>query len=392
MKNMGPTTPTLFRDKSSFTPDQELLLRASLLKTKEALGAWDEFKSRVDIGNIDRNSFRILPLLYKNLVFHGVQDRDLERLKGVYRQAWYKNQMLFHAMHSALCLLENTGIATMIIGGAPLALFYYKDCGLRSMTDFDVMIRQADLPRAVELLLGAGWQPLQDWPLNRLTQSVRDARGFRDAQGHDLDLHWRLFRGYCVAGAEDDFWRDSLAMQFDSLPVRVLNPTDQLLYILMRRGRRDGGADLRWVADAALLLNDIRAPIDWQRLIGYAQKMSFSLSVKNNSDYLNELVGILVPQEVLREFAAARVSEIERMAWRAETNSNDITGMLPANFYRYLIYAKKKKSISAFMEFLRLYWGKEGFFRLAAAAASKTIKRLGFKISHGKKRSLQAFM
>ena len=49
-----------------FSANQELLLRASLLKTKEAVSAWDEFKSSVDINRIDYGSLRMLPLLYKN--------------------------------------------------------------------------------------------------------------------------------------------------------------------------------------------------------------------------------------------------------------------------------------------------------------------------------------
>ena len=43
---------------------QELLLKASLLRGKEALSAWEEWRSDVDIEQVDVASHRLLPLLY----------------------------------------------------------------------------------------------------------------------------------------------------------------------------------------------------------------------------------------------------------------------------------------------------------------------------------------
>src|SRR5262249_19250137 len=52
------------------TSSQVLLLRAALGRGPDALEAWNEWKSRHDLieTELDHGSFRLLPLVYKNLV------------------------------------------------------------------------------------------------------------------------------------------------------------------------------------------------------------------------------------------------------------------------------------------------------------------------------------
>ena len=56
------------------TKEQELLLKAALLKGEEAIKAWHEWKTCVDIEFIDHGSNRLLPLLYFNLVQNDIND------------------------------------------------------------------------------------------------------------------------------------------------------------------------------------------------------------------------------------------------------------------------------------------------------------------------------
>jgi hypothetical protein len=389
MENRKQITSASYLDGFLFTPSQELFLRASLLKTKEAVSAWNEISSSFDIDRIDPGSLRILPLLYKNLIFHGIKDPLLEKFKGVYRRTWYKNQILFHKMHSILGLLEGTGIKTMILKGASLVLLYYKDYGLRPMMDFDVMVQAADVECAVEVLSKAGWQPSGIRPLNRLTRVVWHAHVFNDANQDEFDLHWHLFPEYCAANTDDVFWKDSVKIQFNGLPICVLNHTDQLLHVLVHGAERNMVAGLRWVADAVMIMNEAQSQIDWQRLIRRAKELSLILSVKNNLNYLRRLVGLFVPEEIIREIEEIQISKTERLAYKAKICNTGIMGGLPASFYRYLIYAKLEKgggflkNFAAYVEFSKSYWCKEHFWQLLVIAISKTIKRLRFKIHDG---------
>jgi len=104
---------------------QELLLRAALLRGKEAIAAWREWKSSVDVDRLDQGSRRLLPLLYRNLRAHGVEDPLMNSFKGIYRLTWYKNQMAFHKMTSLLRSFHHAGIETMLLKGAALVMLHY---------------------------------------------------------------------------------------------------------------------------------------------------------------------------------------------------------------------------------------------------------------------------
>lgn len=76
------------------TWEQELLLRAALLQGKDAIAAWEEWKLSTDIEQIDLGSEQMFPLLYYNLITHGIKDPLIDNLKTFYLRTWRRNQLL----------------------------------------------------------------------------------------------------------------------------------------------------------------------------------------------------------------------------------------------------------------------------------------------------------
>ena len=66
------------------TAGQELLLRACLIPGDGAAGAFREWKAASDVNTVDPGSYRLFPLLYKNLQTAGIDDplRSEERRVG----------------------------------------------------------------------------------------------------------------------------------------------------------------------------------------------------------------------------------------------------------------------------------------------------------------------
>ena len=129
-------------------PDQVLLLRAALEQGDEALAAWRAWRQIVEFDRIDSGSQKLLPLVYANLSAMGVKDSIPGRLKGHYRLAWYKNQMLFRQVAAVLLAFEEAGLEALVLKGVALALQYYQDAGQRPMLDFDILVQPAQARRA----------------------------------------------------------------------------------------------------------------------------------------------------------------------------------------------------------------------------------------------------
>ena len=71
-------------------------MRAALLHGRSALEAWEEWRARTDIDHLDAGSYRLLPLLYRNLHRQGARDPTLEGFRNHYHRVWRENQLLFH--------------------------------------------------------------------------------------------------------------------------------------------------------------------------------------------------------------------------------------------------------------------------------------------------------
>jgi hypothetical protein len=99
-----------------------------------------------------------------------------------------------HELLEVVRRLEKAGVAPIVIKGVALAQLLYKDRGTRASRDIDLLIPQADMERAQEVLLGSGYA---------LRTDARSAEDYRDyhfhyvfGRGENLDsiveLHWNL--------------------------------------------------------------------------------------------------------------------------------------------------------------------------------------------------------
>jgi hypothetical protein len=95
-----------------------------------------------------------------------------ERLHRIYLVHLGRNTRRLHRLGKLLRLLEQAGIRVAVLKGAHLAEAVYRNIGLRSMNDLDILVRKTDLDRTMQCIGEAGFLS----PENRL----------------DLDVHTNL--------------------------------------------------------------------------------------------------------------------------------------------------------------------------------------------------------
>ena len=356
------------------------MLKAALLDGSEALDAWRRWKSSVDIATIDYGSFRMLPLLYRNLTDHGIADFSLQRLKGVYRQAWYKNQLLFHGLSSLLRNFQQAGVETIILKGTALVLLHYKDYGLRPMEDFDILVRTKDIPRAVPLLEGLGWRSIWNIPVDLLT-GFRHSCNYEHVNGGRFDLHWFAMLEWCHPEADREFWSAAVPLEVNGVPTRALCPTDQLLHVCLHGVRWDETPPFRWVADAMMIMRT--APIDWGRLYRLASERRVVLPMRHALHFLRELVHAPVPTDVLKKLDRAHPTFVESVDYTARIQPLEQTGPFVAFLSNYMAYLRMRSHSGAFSQlvglpkFLQTYWHVPRFWQLPFYMVFKGVRRIG---------------
>jgi hypothetical protein len=303
------------------TANQELLLKAALLSGKESVNAFRKWKDSYDWEEyLEPGSFRLLPLLYVNLHKQGVDDPVMGKLKGIYRQAWSKNQTLFHEMAGVIGLLQRAGIKTMLLKGASLSLLYYKNNGSRPMADIDVLIPLKQTRLATDLLQKAGWtSPV---PLTDMDISYGHAIQLSNSSGKEFDLHWRPFNG-CRDEYEKDFWDGALPVKLANVNSLAPNPTDMLFHVIIHGVVWNPVPPIRWIADAITMINSADFSIDWQRLAGLARKHHLGLRLKTGLQYLHDRFHPSIPPDVMKTVINLPVSHLEKVEYRFMANSRE---------------------------------------------------------------------
>ena len=294
------------------TAQQRLLLTAALADDQVAIDAFHAWRAGIDLDdNLDRGSFRLLPLLFHNLHRLGVRDPLMGRLRGIYRLAWYENHALFHATKPVVAALEENGIATLLVKGVPLSFLYYGNHALRPMADIDIVVRRNDARRALALLDRFGWR--DNIPPSDADFEFRHALGLLGPKKLELDLHWHLLYEANDDAADEFFWSAAQPFDFAGVASRTLNPTDALMHVIIHGVRWNAEPPTRWVVDALAIMRANHGVLDWKRMLSFARHWRLTHRLGLGLAYLTEHHAAPVPLSVLREFHTARPSVVERI-------------------------------------------------------------------------------
>ena len=312
---------------------QELALRAALGAPEPALTAWRELLGADgEIPALDAGSFRLLPLIYRNLGAAGPDYAAENILRGIYRQAWYRNQVASGALAGVLERLDAVGIEAMLLKGWAAVQLAYKEPGTRPMNDADLLVRPRDFDAACDVLVAAGFAAVSGVGRSRNGRRTFHAVAFRNAAGIDIDLHHHMLEECCWRGADSGVWERSSLQKQGNAPVRVLAPEDLLMNLCVHGVRWDPVPPLRWIADAVTLAR--AQQLDWHLVESESARRGVSIAMEAALRELSRFEP--VPEGVFEQLAQAPRGRIERVDFHAQQSRDSTSGMVARYLTRYL--------------------------------------------------------
>jgi hypothetical protein len=365
------------------SPEQALLLRAALLDGDAALDAFRTWQSECDLAaDVGRETLRLLPLAYDNLLRLGCDDPLMGRLKGVYRRTWCENQRLLAKLRIAVVALHEAGIEAVLLKGGALLHGYYRSPGLRPMADLDLAVRRPTLGQARQALEAIGWH---SDPLPAPADlDYRHALWFEDADHAELDLHYHFLRDCLHERADDAFWAATEPFDWNGIPVRRLAPTVLLFHTIVHGVRWNIETPVRWIADALAILRSRGDEVDWDRLVAFAAEQRTMHRVALGVGYLARHFGVRVPRDAHSRLTQHRPTLLERI-------ENTVVLSDPRHLQRHPVgaqwailadYCRSAQScgparfIAGYPHYLRYRWGLRGRAAIPGAIARGVLKRL----------------
>lgn len=357
---------------------QVLLLEAALLEENRAYKSFKSWRSSNDLENMDEGSYRLIPLIYNNLVGLAINDPIFINFKEIYLNYWTMNERMFRHVSQIVNNICDDGIEVTLLKGMPLILNYYKDSGLRPMGDIDILVPKDDFLKVIASLKSEGWHTDFDHQTLADIQSYFHAVNFINNETH-LDLHWQVIPSIDQNIFQKNIWDiNHFGLESNSL-LKVLAPTDELFYICIHGARFNRIPSIRWVTDAYYILKKNKENINWERFIDLAIKTSRTNETRDTLLFLKSVFDLPIPETAIDlEANKQSVSPIKyyllthptpifwdlfnKYFYYRDFNNEDDLWMWSKQFYTYLKITwgiKRNQNIFLFMIkilLLRIYY------------------------------------
>lgn len=325
------------------------LLEAAMLPKPLSLASWQSFLKQNDLQSIDHSAIALLPLVYRNL-----KDDSHPLCKSTYRHTWATNQALWVRTLPTLHQLQNAGVEKIVLlKGMALILDHYRDFGVRTLGDIDILIDRAHVPLAHSLLIDSGWhcklsrfnpQQLSHW----------HAANFTHPSGLNLDLHWSLL-------LESTQAIDQEVLEAVPRGIHPANPTHLFFQTCIHGYKKSTAPLIRWIPDALTLL---KSSIDFPNLFRLAEISHTTLSFSSALSHLSSRFSISIPP------FEAKPCYLETLELRANLRGH----ICRAGCYRALLrkqsllrHLQSVANLSSpwFVPFYAPYWALKRLYRLA---------------------------
>jgi hypothetical protein len=242
------------------------------------------------------------PLLYRNLRalgFPGGSPGVRVELASLARHNALRNALLANELGRVLELFAGAGIPAIPWKGVALAQALYGDEALRCCGDIDILVRPADVARALDALAAKGYLPAHEdrVPRNVTRQISLDYAVRRHDPGIDylIELHWGVL-GVPALDRQlgDEIWSAARPTTFAGARAFAPNAEHELL-CLAAHAAKHWWKGLKWLVD----IHDLccSRSIDWQTLRQGAERLQCARVIRFALSACHELLDTRFPAE-----------------------------------------------------------------------------------------------
>lgn len=276
------------------------LLRACLWSGESGRMAWQAFAQ--DAGDL-RELFRadhgrrkrLGPLLAATLRDNAVSADPalLTVIRTSHLREALRAEIYSEILAQVLDALRSVDVPVLVLTGAAFGWSLYPSPALRHSHDIDLLLREADVQQASEVLATSGFR--------RTGPAQLEHR-----RALPVNLHTRLLPSVEGLASFEAVWPRRQSLTIAGGAVSALSPGDSLFQVLGLRALNPTHQNLQWACDAFLLIRCM-GERDWEVFLDQAWGDRLALWCWARLEYLADCLGAGVP-ELVRSAMRARAA------------------------------------------------------------------------------------
>lgn len=274
---------------------------------------------------------RLLPLVYHRIRNHKspIQTTDaqqivINKIKGIYKLAWYKNHSLLNDLHHVTSLLHSSAIPAVALKGTALLLSQPSGSGVRFQNDIDLLIRCQDVRTVISLFKRDGWvftdphfSIIEEYSNEKLLSSTNEVT-FSRPGSVDIDLHWNILRDDSSHVFTDYVWKTAIASP--SHPHLLIPSAESLLlHVIIHGSHKNDVRPIRWVSDALTIIQ--QQTIKWRDFGELVQSLGFHAEAYCAIRYLKEFHPALIPHQAEQLLGELTPSKKQMRSYLSKTDT-----------------------------------------------------------------------
>jgi len=245
----------------------------------------------------------VYPLVVRNLKacgFPGVPGQVRSRLQTLFQMNALRNDLLAEELAVVLRILHEAGIPVIPLKGIPLAESLYGDKSLRVCSDIDVLVPRQNVEQSFNLLVASGYRAdFPRWVLREsmMRNSIECAlRRKEQAMEFLLELHWSLLlEASNSEGSMQTSWVESHPDVFRGVPMYVLSPESELLFLMVHAARHQWQG-LKWLVDIHQIC--VTQGLNWKMVVEKASKLGLERLVQWGLSVCNAVLDTPLPKDL----------------------------------------------------------------------------------------------
>ncbi|MCF8256630.1 MAG: nucleotidyltransferase family protein [Flavobacteriales bacterium] len=183
---------------------------------------WDRFAQRAI-------TTHLAPLLFRTLSEwkgNGVPAETISTFQSCYNKVLVTNIRMYALFSEIVQAWNAAGIEVIPLKGMYLAEAVYGDIGLRHLSDMDLLVKEEDVERCVEVAQNSGWEVArfehysEEFALN--FRSAHPVKFIKAGAAIELHIHVHS-RGTSYHVAIDEYWEYSRRSVLDGCDIRAIH-------------------------------------------------------------------------------------------------------------------------------------------------------------------------